>query len=179
MESGGSYLMIIGEREALAWVLRESRTAFPTTRRAEVDQLKAGDELFLVTNRGCFHNPARDRTRVIGHATVASDVAPLDPPVELVGRTFPRGCDLTLNSLAPYLTGVELANYVEQLDTFPDNVHWSIRLRRPLVPMSADDASLLREALRAVAANPERTVGGYLQHIKPVAQSAVRQGGTD
>jgi hypothetical protein len=55
--TAASYLLVIGEREALAWVLRESRTAFPATRRAEVDRLAVGDELFLLTTRGCFHNP--------------------------------------------------------------------------------------------------------------------------
>ena len=157
MDSRDSYLMVIGEREALAWVLRESRTAFPATRRPEVDQLKAGDELFLLTTRGCFHNPGRDRTRVIGHANVTTDVLPLDPPSDLVGRT--RGCSLEITSLAPYLTGVELADFVERLDAFPDKDHWSIRLRRPLVPLSSNDARLLRNALQKVAGSRDSTAG--------------------
>ena len=161
--------MVIGEREALAWVLRESRTAFPSTRRAEVDRLARNDQLFLVTTRGCFHNPGRDRTRVIGRAVVTTDVVELRPPIELAGRTFSRGCSLKITSLAPYLTGVDLADLVPRLDAFPDKTHWSTRLRRPLVALSTDDAGLLRDALQGVAFRPDRTISEYLDRIRPVA----------
>lgn len=170
MDSRASYLAVIGEREALAWVLRESRMAFPATRRSEVDRLAVGDELFLLTTRGCFHNPGRDRTRVIGRAVVTTPVAPLDPPVELAGRTFPRGCDLRITSLAPYLTGVELGDLVPRLDAFPDDTTWSIRLRRPLVGLSEGDATLVAERLDSAAGPPENALDGYLHRIKPVAR---------
>lgn len=171
MDSRASYLAVIGEREALAWVLRESRMAFPATRRPEVDRLAVGDELFLLTTRGCFHNPGRDRTRVIGHAVVTTPVAPLDPPVELVGRTFPRGCDLRITSLSPYLTGVHLGDLVPRLDAFPDEATWSIRLRRPLAALSERDAALLTERLDDAAAPPEDSLDGYLGSIKPVGST--------
>lgn len=170
MDPGASYLAVIGEREALAWVLRESRMAFPATRRSEVDRLSVGDELFLLTTRGCFHNPGRDRTRVIGRAVVATPVVPLDPPVELVGRDFPRACDLQLTALAPYLTGIELRRLVPYLDAFPDSTTWSIRLRRALVPLSERDAELLTERMGDVASAPEDWLDGYLERIKPVAR---------
>ncbi|MFW6090784.1 MAG: hypothetical protein ACODAF_02850 [Actinomycetota bacterium] len=171
MDSRASYLAVIGEREALAWVLRESRMAFPATRRSEVDRLAVGDELFLLTTRGCFHNPSRDRTRVVGHTVVASPVVLLDPPVELAGRTFPRGCDLQLTALAPYLTGVELGALVPRLDAFPDAATWSIRLRRPLVALSRRDADLVAERLGTVAGPPQSSLEGYLDRIKPVGRS--------
>ena len=78
------YLLILGEREALAWVLKAQRMAFPSTTRKEVQRLKVGDTVFLVTTRGCFPNPTRDRTRVIGQAQVTSPVEALDPPLSLV-----------------------------------------------------------------------------------------------
>jgi hypothetical protein len=163
-----SYLLVIGEREALAWLLRESRMAFPPTRRAEVDRLCMGDELFLLTTRGCFHNPGRDRTRVVGRAVVGSPVARLDPPLELVGRTFTRGCDLEITSLTPYLTGVELADLVPRLNAFPDKTTWSIRLRRALVALSEDDATLLRRQLESVALPVDIARSEYLDRIRPV-----------
>ena len=42
-----AYLVVLGEREAIAWVLREQRMAFPRTPRAEVAALVPGDNLFL------------------------------------------------------------------------------------------------------------------------------------
>ncbi|WDZ88843.1 hypothetical protein [Nocardiopsis sp. HUAS JQ3] len=39
-EPVSTYLLILSEREAVAWVLRTSRMAFPATRRAEVERLK-------------------------------------------------------------------------------------------------------------------------------------------
>jgi hypothetical protein len=170
MGSQASYLLVIGEREALAWILREARMAFPQTRRAEVDSLAVGDELLLLTTRGCFHNPGRDRTRVIGRALVTTPVVPLDPPIELVGRTFTRGCELDITSLAPYLNGVELAEFVPRLNAFPDKANWSIRLRRPLVRLTAHDATLLRQELTPIAHEPPNSaLQEYLNKIKPVA----------
>ncbi|MFO7252224.1 MAG: hypothetical protein DIU60_015865, partial [Actinomycetes bacterium] len=87
-----AYLLILGEREAVAWVLRESRMAFPPTQRREVDRLTVGDELFLLTTRGCWHNPTRDRTRVIGRAWVTGPVEPYGEPLTIAGREFTRGC---------------------------------------------------------------------------------------
>jgi hypothetical protein len=46
--SQASYLLLIGEREALAWILREARMAFPQRRRPEVDNVAVGDELLLL-----------------------------------------------------------------------------------------------------------------------------------
>lgn len=176
MTNPASYLLVIGEREALAWILRERRMAFPETRRAEVDSLAVGDELLLLTTRGCFHNPTRDRTRVVAQASVTAPVLPLDPPVELVGRTFPRGCDLHLRSLAPYLSGVELAHLVPELAAFPDKANWSIRLRRPLVRLAEHDASVVRTQLAAIADEPRGDVlQEYLDRIKPVISRGMVQ----
>ena len=34
-----SYLLVLGERQAIVWVVREERMAFPATRRAELGRL--------------------------------------------------------------------------------------------------------------------------------------------
>ncbi|WP_239089524.1 hypothetical protein [Sphaerimonospora thailandensis] len=169
-----AYLLILGEREAVAWVLRESRMAFPPTSRSEVNRLKVGDELFVLTTRGCWHNPTRDRTRVIGLATVTSPVVPYDRPVTIAGRDFTRGCDIGLRALTPYLTGVELAPLVPRLAAFPDKNAWSIRLRRPLLELGESDAGLLTRELDGVARDPAELILGYLSAIRPVRQADTR-----
>jgi NAD(P)-dependent dehydrogenase (short-subunit alcohol dehydrogenase family) len=129
---GESYPLILGDRQAIAWVLREQRMAFPATSRAEVSRLAVGDELLIYTTRGAYRNPSRERGRVIGTATVASAVEALDVPVEFGGREFPRGCGITVTSLAPWGRGVELQPLVDRLAVFPNAKTWSIQLRRPL-----------------------------------------------
>ncbi len=85
-----SYLLVIGDREALGWILTTGRMAFPSAGRAEVAALKPGDELFLYTTRGCFKNPTRDRGRIIATARVTSPVEHLDKPVHFADRDFCR-----------------------------------------------------------------------------------------
>ncbi|WP_261808283.1 hypothetical protein [Nonomuraea sp. C10] len=171
-----SYLLILGEREAVAWVLRESRMAFPPRSRAEVTRLKVGDELFVLTTRGCWHNPGRDRTRVIGRATVTTPVKGYDEPVTIAGRDFTRGCDIRIRRLAPYLRGLDVVSLVPQLNAFPDKRAgaWSIRLRRPLLELPEEDASLLDDHLRALAREPDEVIPEYLEKIKPVAAVPAR-----
>lgn len=142
-----SYLLILGERDAIAWVLREQRMAFPATRRAEVAALAVRDRLFLYATRGAWHNPTRDRGRIIGVATVVSPVRGLDQPIEIAGRSFVSGCDLSIDGVVPYPGGVELQPLVERLSAFPKPEAWSIYLRRALLTLPPADAKLLAEAL--------------------------------
>lgn len=170
MRDTRSYLLVIGEREALAWVLRESRMAFPPTRRAEVDRLSPGDELLIFTTRGCWHNPTRDRGRVIGRATVTSPVVVYDQAVEIAGREFTRGCGIEVHGLAPVGDGVELAPLVPRLEAFPSGNGWGIRLRRPLLELPAADAELLRNHLAALARDPGVVTRGYLDRVATLSR---------
>jgi len=143
-----AFLLVIGDRTALGWILTESRMAFPRSNRAEVRALEVGDRLYLYTTRGCFKNPTRDRGRIIGTATVISPVAPLDPPPMFGGRAFPIGCDLRLGPIALLHRGVELAQIVAGLDAFESlGASWSIGLRRPLVSFSERDSGRLDQLL--------------------------------
>lgn len=83
-----SYLLILGHRDALAWVLTNGRMAFGDRSVAQARRLQVGDELLIYTTRGCFKNPTRDRGRVIGLATVQTEPVLASAPVEVGGRTF-------------------------------------------------------------------------------------------
>lgn len=156
-----SYLLILGDRDAIAWVLGEERMAFPATARAEVDRLAEGDELLIYATRGAFGNPTRDRGRVIGRAVVTSAVSVLDEPVTFGDRTYPRGCGLRVESLARWGTGVELRPLVERLEVFPDARSWSVHLRRALLRLPPADADLLKDRLRPLAGPPAHNLDGY------------------
>lgn len=142
------YLLPISDREPLAWILSESRTAFPSYRRADAAKLEVGDKLLLYTTRGCFRNPTRDRGRVIGVAAVAGLARELAEPVRFGEREFSTGLDLEIESLLPRGSGVELAPLTPRLsESFPNPRAWSARLRRALVPLSTRDASTIGKAL--------------------------------
>lgn len=139
-----SFLLIIGDRDALGWILSTGQMAFSAGRRNEVGALEIGDSLFIYTTRSAFKNPTRDRGRVIGTARVTSHVMSLAEPPEFYGRSFPQGCTLEITSLTPFGRGVELAPLVDSLEAFADaGPGWATRLRRALLRLSAADASLL------------------------------------
>ncbi|HEY8532990.1 MAG TPA: hypothetical protein VIL44_03820 [Micromonospora sp.] len=142
-----AYLVILGDRDAIAWVLREQRMAFPATPRAEVAALAAGDRLFLYATRGAWRNPTRDRGRIIGTATARSAARTLDTPVEINGRRFVSGCELEIDGVVPYPGGLELQPLVTQLAAFPKPEAWSIYLRRALLALPEEDAALLERLL--------------------------------
>jgi hypothetical protein len=139
----GSYLLVLADRDAIAWVLREQRMAFPVTPRAEVSALAVGDRLFLYTTRGAWGNPGRDRGRIVGAARVRTAVEVLERPVEIGGRRYWSQCDLAIDALVPYPGGVELQPLVPQLAAFPKPHAWSSYLRRPLLALPDTDVTVL------------------------------------
>lgn len=156
-----SYLVILGERDAIWWVLHEQRMAFPATPRAEVAALASGDRLFLYATRGAWHNPTRDRGRVIGTATATTAVRAFDVPIEIAGRAFHSGCDLRIDGLVPYPGGLELQPLVEQLEAFPRPHAWSIYLRRALLRLPEADRALLDRMLRPMVKRREQALPTY------------------
>ena len=162
MSSRLTHLIVLGERDALRWVLRERRMAFPPYRRSAAQRLQPGDPLLLYVTRGAFHNPTRDRGRVIGVASVASPVVDLDDPLTLVGRTFTTGCRLDLKLLCPRGEGVELAPLVEELSAFPIKHAWSAVLRRAIVPLPQGDATRIKRLLAQKATEVDEAITTYL-----------------
>jgi hypothetical protein len=156
-----SYLVVLGDREAIAWVLRERRMAFPATPRAEVRALSVGDRLYLYATRGAWKNPTRDRGRVIGLAKAGSAAVALDRPVEIAGRSFWSHCSLTFDGVVPYPDGVELQPLVPRLAAFPKPEAWSIYLRRPLLSLPQADADLIEAQLRPKLSRWKSAVATY------------------
>lgn len=157
-----SYLLVISDRQALAWILSSQRMAFSGSRRASVSLLRPNDNLLLYTTRGCFRHYRRDKGRVIGYATARSTVSALDTPVEFNERIFSIGCSLRIHVLTPYGTGVELAKYAPRMHIFPNPTSWGIYIRRPLVALDNHDYDLLEQALRKVAVEPTKAITEYV-----------------
>lgn len=156
-----AYLLVLGERTAIRWVLEQERMAFPATPRTEVRALRPGDQVFLYATRGSWNNPTRDRGRIIGTATPADPVVTLDPPVEIAGRTFHSGCALSIDGVVPYPRGLELQPMVNQLEAFPKPHAWSIYLRRALLRLPEDDRALLERELRPLLVPRDQALATY------------------
>jgi hypothetical protein len=156
-----AYMAVLGERDALSWVVREQRMAFPRQRLKDAQRLAVGDRLFLYATRGAFHSPTRDRGRIFGEAEVATRVNELNPPLELASRQFTSVCRLRVLTLAPMRHGIELAPLVSELSVFPDERSWPVRIRRALVPLTEADAVTLRSELNAIARPPSAVLETY------------------
>lgn len=157
------YLLVLGEREAIYWVLSQSRTAFVEGRSRQSMRLSEGDILLLYSTRGAWRNPTRDRGRVIAEAIVTSAPKRLRTPIEVAGREFTTGVDLALDGVAPYGQGVDLAALVPQLAMFPDKASWSARLRTSLLAVPSTDLRILRRELKPLACPLADVLPGYRQ----------------
>lgn len=168
MSAPVSHLLVIGEREALAWILREERMAFPAARAASAGRLQPGATLLMLTTRGCYHNPTRDRTLVIGESTVTSAPVLLEKPIRIARREFVMGCSLRIEKLAPIRHGVEVAPLVASLEVFRNKRAWSATLRQTLVALGASDTGLLRAELESSVRPTPEARSTYLDSIRPV-----------
>lgn len=156
-----AYLVILGHRDAIRWVLTEQRMAFPSTPRTEVRALAAGDRLHLYATRGAWLNPTRDRGRIIATATATAAVRALDEPVALAGRVFVSGCPLTIEGVVVYPGGLELQPLVNQLAAFPKPDAWSAYMRRPLLRLTKNDVALLDKHLKPTLLGREEALATY------------------
>ncbi len=162
------FLLIIGDREPLAWILTDGMMAFPAHRNRDAAQVSQGDRLFLYTTRGCFHSPGRDRGRVIGEATVTSAVSSLKEPVQFGEHSYSLGCSLDITGLAPRDKGPEMIGVVNDLHLFPNAnpKSWGVRLRRVLAPIDKHDAGVLHKQLSRVMRPVEQSRPGYLERTR-------------
>jgi hypothetical protein len=173
--SHGAFLLVISDREALGWILREQRTAFPAERQRMAWSLEPGDRMVLYTTRGCFRNPSLDRGRVIATPVVTTPVRDLVAPVVFGDRSFTAGCDLVIERLAPFRQGPELGLLVPRLHTFTGS--WPMHLRgRAVVRLDDHDYGVLERELSQVVVPREAALPAYLDHAVPVDRRYAARG---
>ena len=166
-------LLLISDREPLAWLLTTGRFAVPAARSSSVPA--PGSTVFLYTTRACYRNPGRDRGRIIGEAEVIEGVKHLGHPVAFRGRQYAEGFALKITGVAPYSSGVELARLVGALHALPDPNTWSVRLRRSLVPLDDHDEKLVRDALTPMLQPLDAVIADYLVACRVVQRSTVAE----
>lgn len=138
-------LLVISDREPLAWLLRTSSFAIPAARAESAP--RPGTTLLLYTTRGCYRNPGRDRSLAMGMAQVTSHPRRLRGPVTFRGHEYVIGLDLDLQGVCRVHEGVQLGPLQGRLELLPPEGPWSYPLRRSVVPLSDPDATLIREPL--------------------------------
>jgi hypothetical protein len=171
--SRGAFLLVVSDRQALGWILREQRTAFPPGRSRLPRALEPDDRLVLYTTRGCFGNPSLDRGRVIATAVVSTPVRDLPEAVVFGGRAFTSGCGLVINGLVPWRQGPELGPLVPRLRTFP--AAWPVHLRAALVRLDDHDYGVLERELARVVMAREAVLPAYLDHAMPMGRRSAPQ----
>lgn len=157
---GQAFLLTLGSREGLRWVLQNRRMAFTTSSGAL--QLDVGDRLFLYASRRCYGDRVGNRGLLIGEAKVSSSVRSLERSVNLDGRSLSYECGIDLVRLAPFGEGVDFAELVPRLTVFPDKRWWSARLRRSLLKLPDADAALIATTLPK-APPAKKAIAGYLR----------------
>ena len=140
--AGVRWLVILGNRDAIEWVLKRNRMAF----RAHVDtsSMKVGDEVALYATRGAFRSPVRDRARVFGLGEISASVK--SRPIEIEEMEFSKQCGLTVSAEMPPRLGLEFATIIPDLDFIRKKDNWSNYVRRTLVPLSDHDWHVIKRA---------------------------------
>ncbi|MCP2342986.1 hypothetical protein [Actinomadura rupiterrae] len=159
-----NYLLVVGDREGLAWILKEGRMLLPSKRNRAAGDIRSGDRILIYTSRGCFRNPTRDRGRVIAEVIATSDVAILADELKVAGKIFNRSCSFSIGKMAREGEGVDLAQHVAKLNTFPDK--WHTHIRRTIVPISGQDRDLLMDALERIAIPAEEALPSYISRMQ-------------
>ena len=67
------WLFVIGEGNALEWIVAHDQVAFRNLRRAS--QIDRGDRFALYLTQGAYHNPVRDQSQILGTGVVATVAA--------------------------------------------------------------------------------------------------------
>lgn len=158
------YLLVISDREPLAWLVSEQRFALPASWAGRAPE--AGDRLLLYTTRGCYRNPGRDRGLVMGTATVTTDPSDLSPPVQFRGREFTVGFGVRIDGLVRPHEGLELGPLAGAVSFLPDPATWSARMRRALVPLTQDDVQIIDRRLRPMLRPRDDLLENYLTACK-------------
>ncbi len=150
------WLVVFSEIDGLRWVLKNRKMAFSAATCPRAARIEPGDEMILYVARGAFHNPTRDRSQVIGLATVAGPVKRLRKPVSIAGRDFTCACPLEFGLVLPERHGVPVEPLVDRLSFIQRKEVWGQYLRSGLIRLSTQDLALLRNKIgHFSAANPQ------------------------
>ena len=143
----GYWLVVLGEVDGLRWVMANRRMAFTAVRQSLATKIQLGDRLIVYVGRGAYHNPTRDRSQIIGVATVRTRVRGLRMPLKIGGREFVCDCGLKIDIALPERNGVPIQPLIRKLSFVKRPEVWGQYFRSSLAPLSTSDFRLLENAV--------------------------------
>ena len=171
-ETPRPFLLILGDVDELAYVLREHRLAFAPRRRIP---LTRGDIVFLYTSRRIFRTPSTGRGLIIGRAEIISDIEKFGSGLRIADRIYTAGCRLVITGLVPLGEGVELRQIVDELETFhPHPMRWAFRLYSSFLQLSPKDASVIEEKIQPLLQDPGFVSQAYITRAEREGRKARR-----
>jgi hypothetical protein len=147
------WVVVLGERGGVAWVLNESRMAWTEASSRRADRIQVSDMCALYITRGAYHNPTRDEGQLIAVGTMSSPPSRLARPVVIAGKTFVTACDLQITTRLPEREGVSVRPLVGQLSFVRRKDVWGQYFRSGLIEVSSEDFEVMAHAVRAAARN--------------------------
>jgi len=171
-ETPRPFLLILGDADGLAYVLREHRMAFTPKRRIP---LTRGDIVFLYTTRRVFRNTSAGRGLIIGRAEIISDIVKFESGLRIADRVYTSGCHLAITGLVPLGEGLELRQIVDELETFhPHPKRWAFRIYSSFLQLSPKDASVIQEKIQPLLQDPEYVSQAYISRAEREGRTAQR-----
>lgn len=131
-----AWLFVLGDRDAKEWVIANKTMAFRDHIRAT--GLVNGDRFVLYTTRGCYNNPTRDHSQVIGTGTITSNLR--RDPVAINGETFTQSVTLKFDTEPlDRGEGLDFVSLVPELGFIRKKKSWMAYVRKALVPLPDED----------------------------------------
>ena len=146
------WLLVIGEVEALRWIIANGRTGFRSNTRS--GGIAAGDSFALYTTRGSYHNPNTCVSQVLGLGTFTSSVN--DEDVVIAREHFPKSVPLAFASLLPERKGMPFVPLVPKLSFIRSKTGWAPYLHSALVQVPDSDMRLIVREFNRHAASADR-----------------------
>lgn len=137
------WLIVIGEREGLRWVVEHQRMAFRDTVKGSPS---AGDAFAIYVSRGAFHNPGRDEAQILGLGTFKTGI---ERRATTVGdERYARTARLEISDVRPERQGLPFRPLVESLTFIAKKSGWAAYVRQTLVPIPEADLDLIAKRFR-------------------------------
>lgn len=141
------WVWVLGEVDALRWVVDQKTMAFPDSASTRIRDMGAGDRAVLYTTRGAFHNPTRDEARLVGVATVDSSPNRPEQPLTIAGREYAWSCSIEVETLLAERQGPTVRALVPELELVRKPAAWGVYFRQSPVRINETDFECMRRAI--------------------------------
>lgn len=154
-----TWIVVVGERTALDWVLRTQQVAFRSRSASlALGRLRQGDQIAVYATRGVFHNPTRDQSEFLATAVATSDAKHLNRPRVVAGREFTVQATIRFDAILRPRSGVAAGDVAPNLSFVRKKPQWGQYFRHGLIDVPPKDFAVIRSAIRSSGTRVEPDV---------------------